>query len=56
MEMDFGQDQRLGATLALSAGSNWREGPLVRAAFGNFAMLTFERGKIDLMQICDRGH
>jgi hypothetical protein len=37
-EMDFRHDQRLGTTLGLSAGLDWREGPLVRAAFGNFAM------------------
>jgi hypothetical protein len=32
-EMDFGHDQRFGTTLGLSVGSDWREGPLVRAAF-----------------------
>jgi hypothetical protein len=37
-EMDIGHQQRLGTTLDLSAGSDWREGPLVKAAFGKFAM------------------
>ena len=36
-QMDFGQDQRFGTTLGLPAVSSWREGPLVRAAFGSLA-------------------
>jgi hypothetical protein len=34
-EMDFGHGQRFRTTLGLSAGPDWGEGPLVRAAFGS---------------------
>jgi hypothetical protein len=39
-KMDFGHDQRFRTTLGLSAGSDWQEGPLVRAAFGSLAIFT----------------
>jgi hypothetical protein len=40
-EMDFGEDQRLGTALGLSAGSDWREGLLVRAAIRQFRNVNF---------------
>jgi hypothetical protein len=39
-KMDFGHEQRFRTTLGLSAGSDWREGPLARAAFGSLAIFT----------------
>jgi hypothetical protein len=39
-EMVFGHNQRVATTLGLSEGSDWREGPLVRAAFGSLAIFT----------------